>query len=548
MKLLSEKPLKAMCATVCIVSLLSALFGAILLPYGIIFIISGLLATAFAIYITNNALKIIKENQDLNTKFVDLVNNQSEGEKEKQKYSDLKEKMNAEYEEHQKRLQQEYDEYEKQKKADYEKFIKTRDEKIKELENATSLEIENNKKRLLVIKEEIEEATRRKSDIESEVKDAETEHERIKEKINQELSEQNKTLADIKSEILEGFSKMVISQYNYSDYDGVTSEECKDKLAVIKVKERELLSEKIKGILDNQHIITSENRKRANIFRETIRCYDAECNNAIINLTSQNINAQREKISRSYKSLNKLNDINGIELPVELLELKLEELNLCYTHELKKQQEAEEQKEIRQQMLEEEKVRQEIEREKIRIQREENQFKNEVNKLMLYLNRTSNDAEKELYIAKINELEEKLKELSKDKENVFKREQNTRAGFVYVISNIGSFGDGIYKIGMTRRLVPMDRIKELSSASVPFPFDVHAIIFSDDAPALEAKLHNKFKDNRVNMVNDKKEFFKVNLEEIKDAVLSDYNNTVKFTMIAEAEEYRRTLEMQKARA
>lgn len=228
----------------------------------------------------------------------------------------------------------------------------------------------------------------------------------------------------------------------------------------------------------------------------------------------------------------------------KVVELKLEELNICFTYELKKQQEAEEQREIRQQMLEEEKVRREIEYEKLRIEKEEVQFKNEINKLMSYMSKSTNDTEKELYIAKIKELEEKLSKLTDEKENVLDRERNTRAGFVYIISNIGSFGEDIYKIGMTRRLIPMDRIKELSSASVPFPFDVHAIIFSEDAPALESTLHNKFKDFQVNKVNDKKEFFKVDLNEIKNVVLSEHNKTVKFTMFAEAEEYRKTLKIQ----
>src|SRR5690606_5862561 len=102
--------------------------------------------------------------------------------------------------------------------------------------------------------------------------------------------------------------------------------------------------------------------------------------------------------------------------------------------------------------------------------------------------------------------------------------QQTRAGHVYVISNIGSFGEGVFKIGMTRRLEPLDRIKELGDASVPFSFDVHAMIYSDDAPSLEAELHKKFADNRVNLVNLRKEFFKVDMESIKEYLVEkDYN-------------------------
>lgn len=123
------------------------------------------------------------------------------------------------------------------------------------------------------------------------------------------------------------------------------------------------------------------------------------------------------------------------------------------------------------------------------------------------MQKAKDNVERQLYLDKIKELENKLSALQADKENVLQREQNTRAGFVYIISHIGSFGERVFKIGMTRRLEPMDRIAELSSASVPFPFDVHAMIFSEDAPGLEAVLHQHFEQSRVNKVNPRKEFF-----------------------------------------
>ena len=195
-------------------------------------------------------------------------------------------------------------------------------------------------------------------------------------------------------------------------------------------------------------------------------------------------------------------------------------------------------------MLEEEKVRREIEREKQKIEKEESQFSNEVKKLMGYMQKAKDDVEKQLYIDKIQELEEKLKALAADKENVLEREQNTRAGFVYIISNIGSFGESVYKIGMTRRLEPMDRINELSSASVPFPFDVHALIFSEDAPSLETLLHHHFQDQQVNKVNPRKEFFRVDLESIKQLIIENHNSTVQFVDIPDATEYRETLRIE----
>ena len=165
----------------------------------------------------------------------------------------------------------------------------------------------------------------------------------------------------------------------------------------------------------------------------------------------------------------------------------------------------------------------------------------EVKKLLAYMQKSSSDVEKQLYVDKIRELEAKLKQLEEEKNTVLEREANARAGYVYVISNIGSFGEDIYKIGMTRRLEPMDRIKELSSASVPFSFDVHAMIFSDNAPELENILHKHFEKNSVNRVNLKKEFFHISLDEIEKVVKENFNNTVTFTRVPVAEEYRQTL-------
>ena len=124
------------------------------------------------------------------------------------------------------------------------------------------------------------------------------------------------------------------------------------------------------------------------------------------------------------------------------------------------------------------------------------------------------------------------------------REAN-RAGYVYIISNIGAFGENIYKIGMTRKLEPEERIAGLSGASVPFRFDIHAMIFSNDAPKLEAALHNAFADRKMNLVNGRKEFFMVTLEEIKKVVQENHDKTVEFLNVAEAQQYRESEMMRK---
>lgn len=344
-------------------------------------------------------------------------------------------------------------------------------------------------------------------------------------------------VSSLKSELKSLEADTLINHFNFSDYDGLSSEECKNKLSILKSKEQDFIKS------DDVFIVTSNGSKKeiSDNKKQILRCFNAECDNLLLGLTYKNIDSVRNKVSKSFESLNKIFSVDGVTLNSKMLEMKLEELNLVYTYELKKEQEREQQKAIKEQMLEEEKVRREIERQKAKIEKDQAQCNNEVKKLLSYMQKTSSDVEKQLYIDKIKELEDKLKQLEEEKNSVLEREANARAGYVYVISNIGSFGEDVYKIGMTRRLEPMDRIKELSSASVPFEFDVHAMIFSDNAPELENTLHKHFERNSVNRVNLKKEFFHVSLEEIEKVVKENYNNTVVFTKIPVAEEYRQTL-------
>lgn len=192
-------------------------------------------------------------------------------------------------------------------------------------------------------------------------------------------------------------------------------------------------------------------------------------------------------------------------------------------------------------MREEAKVQKEIEKEKKKIEKEKIHFNTELDRLKE--NIPSENEEKSIWEAKIAELEAKIKELQEVEEDVLNKEKNTRAGYVYIISNIGSFGENIYKIGLTRRLDPMERVNELGDASVPFKFDVHATIFSEDAPALENALHKAFEDRRVNKVNNRKEFFNVTLDEIKEVVEKNFDKTVEYTKYAEAMEYRQSLKL-----
>ncbi|RKH88732.1 DUF4041 domain-containing protein [Corallococcus sp. AB045] len=221
------------------------------------------------------------------------------------------------------------------------------------------------------------------------------------------------------------------------------------------------------------------------------------------------------------------------------LAARLEELRWAVTAQELRLREREEQRRIQEQIREEEKARREAERVMKDAQREEEVLAKALEKARAEAESASAE-ERARFQQKVDELNQRLAEAEAKNLRAKSMAEQTRSGNVYVISNVGSFGDGILKIGMTRRLDPMDRIYELGDASVPFEFDVHAMITTDDAPGLERELHNRFEDRRVNRVNLRKEFFRVSILELRDLVAAK-GLTAAFTMAAEAREYRESV-------
>lgn len=205
-----------------------------------------------------------------------------------------------------------------------------------------------------------------------------------------------------------------------------------------------------------------------------------------------------------------------------------------YSYYVKKEQEKQEKIELRQQLREEEKERKALEIEKKRIEAEEAKFSQEIDRNRELLS-TATSEEAAVFSARILELEAQLSSVALKKEEISKL-QHGKAGTVYIISNVGAFGDKIFKIGMTRRLEPLDRINELGSASVPFKFDIHSLIFSDNAVGLEASLHQRLGEGRVNKVNLRKEFFYSSIDELEELV-NELDPTAEFIREVEASEY-----------
>ncbi|MGD6888494.1 DUF4041 domain-containing protein [Bacillus mobilis] len=368
--------------------------------------------------------------------------------------------------------------------------------------------------------------------------------------IQEEITAIEKQKEEAKAELIEFQDEVLLQSFGFYEpkYDFTTSEQYKVRLDQIRKQQKEMVKNKVATFHSETWTVDGSKSKgnalnNSNI-KITLNSFNNECDFAVSKVTFNNMESMEKRIHRAFDNLNKANKHNKIEIRYEYLNLKLEELHLAYEFAQKKEEEKEEQRRIKEQMREEERVKREIEKEKQKIEKEEKHFKQEIQNLQMRFLSAQQD-ERAALEEKIKELEEKLVLVEKDKEQVYNREQNTRAGYVYVISNIGSFGEDVYKIGMTRRLEPIDRVKELGDASVPFTFDVHAMIFSDDAPTLEKTLHDTFQQKSVNKVNYRKEFFNVSLSEIEEVVKRNHNKTVEFTKIAEAKEYRETLQQNK---
>ncbi len=224
----------------------------------------------------------------------------------------------------------------------------------------------------------------------------------------------------------------------------------------------------------------------------------------------------------------------GFEITDEKEATLLADLKAEYEKVVRAAFEREEQARIRAQIREEQKLEKEIERELKQLDRDRAAIQAALEKALAET-KDEHSKEVELLRARLAEAEEKA-------QRAVSRAQMTKSGHVYVISNIGSFGEGVFKIGMTRRLEPLDRVKELGDASVPFPFDVHMMIASDDAPALENPLHRTLHNLRLNKANPRKEFFRTEIEPIRE-IVEKRHGTVEYVADAEALQYRQSLEM-----
>lgn len=288
-----------------------------------------------------------------------------------------------------------------------------------------------------------------------------------------------------------------------------------------------------------------ENYRKQTAINFVLDAFNGKVDTIFSNVKNDNYGTLSQKIKDAFILVNDNGQAfrNAVITEPYLL-ARINELKWAVVVQELRLQEREEQRVINERIREEEKARREYEKAIKESEKEEELLKKAIQKVQQDVD-LANDEQKKFYENKLSELNLKLKEAEEKNQRALSMAQQTKTGHVYIISNIGSFGENVYKIGLTRRLEPLDRVRELGDASVPFAFDIHALIYNEDAPKLETELHKKFAKAQLNKVNPRKEFFKTSLKEIK-AIVEELGIEAKWTLLAQAKEYRESLVIEKA--
>lgn len=319
-------------------------------------------------------------------------------------------------------------------------------------------------------------------------------------------------------------------------YSYETSKEFEDQLKEIRRKQKVIVKNKEAIIHDQEWTVEGSSSRGNKLMKDisnlALMSFNDYCDTLIVKLKYSGIDKVKDNITNKYNKINKLLKSFCSRISVDLLKLKFEEADLKCGWLRKKEEEKEEIKRKEAEIKEQLKLEEEINKAKEKIQYEQSQYNTEIIRLQEQLiNEKGNN---KVIMKQLAKLQDKVSKLEEKKKDVLNRQINKTSGWVYVISN--PLLDGVVKIGVTRRLNAMDRINELGSASVPFKFKVHSIIFSEDAFKLEHDLHIAFDDYRVNKVNKQKEHFRVSLDAVKEEVLK-HNPTATFIDNPTVDEY-----------
>ncbi|HEO6994810.1 TPA: DUF4041 domain-containing protein, partial [Streptococcus agalactiae] len=358
-------------------------------------------------------------------------------------------------------------------------------------------------------------------------------------KLDDELKKRQSELKALQKEVIVLNDDLDLQEYGFFErkYKFSDSTKYKEELETLRKRQKQLVKDKKAGVIVRPMLLdNSKSKGRAmqnQLIKAMIRGFNGEVDAHLVKVTATNLSKKVDAVVKSFNQLNKMYSRNLVCLSNDYLELKISELQLAVEYELQKLEEKELLREQRAKEREDKKLQAELAAKRKQIEKDRKHFKQMLDNVEELL-KTANEEEKEKLNLQLAEYQDKLSELDELEEDIDYREGHATAGYVYIISNIGAFGEDVYKIGVTRRLDPMERIRELGSASVPFQFDVHALIFSEEAFSLEKELHNRFEKNKINKVNGRKEYFKVPFSDIK-AVLEEHKElAIELTEKAEA--------------
>ncbi len=416
---------------------------------------------------------------------------------------------------------------------------------VKERDSLKSILADTDKMDYYQLKQAIETLGLQKEKANQELQAAQAEFTQRKQGFDLQLSDLGKQIDLRKKEIIVLDEEILLESFALykPKFKFQTSEEYKNRLDACREKQKQLIKGGAAVIANENWTVNnskSEGRKMVNDMKKLmLRSFNNECDYCVDNVKFNNMEVNEKRIEKSFEELNKLGRIMQASITDAYKKLKYEELYIAFEYQQKKQEEKEEQKRLREELREQQKLEQEIRQAREKLAKEKKHFARAIDELESKLKEATNDSERALVLEKLEEVKGQYSELEKEEKVIDYREQNAKAGYVYIISNIGSMGENVYKIGMTRRLEPLERIDELGDASVPFQFDVHALIFSENAPALEAKLHEHFYKTRLNKLNHRKEFFRADIYEIEKVIKENYDKVVDVVKEAPAEQYER---------
>ena len=365
---------------------------------------------------------------------------------------------------------------------------------------------------------------------------------------NDEINELTLTIKGLKKSIVTFSDEILVQEFGLYEprYSFLNADSYKAELTNIRNMQKAMIKDgsAVSGSTDWQvnGSVVRGRKMIKDMQKLLLRAFNSECDEIINKVKYNNFDSSVKKMERSFNAIAKLGVTMAISITSDYYDLKIQELQLALEYQIQKQREKEEKAELRAQQREEARLQKELKEQRKNIDKERKHYEQALSNINKQLS-SSSDEDTEDLNKKKEEIIQSLSDIDTKIKNIDYREANQKAGYVYVISNIGSFGEGIYKIGMTRRLNPQERVDELGDASVPFKFDVHAMIFSEDAPALEAELHKAFENRKLNLVNQRREFFKVSLDEIKEVVKNNFDKTVEFVDVPDADQYRISLKM-----